>query len=140
MEKIYENMSEAAPKARREYRDRVDLLRLRLSLLSGKDKLLMTMYLENANSFRQMARLAGVNESSIGRRIHRVTKRLIDGEYITCLRNRNRFTKTEMAIAKDHFLRGLSMKKIAGKRHWSYYRVRKTLIKIKRLVTTMNSD
>jgi len=122
-------------KAQDEYRDRIDLLRSRVNLLTGKDRLLMTMYLENSNSFRQMARLAGVNESSIARKIHRVTKRLIDGEYITCLRNRNKFSKTEMAIAKDYFLLGLSMKKIAGKRRRSYYRVRETLKKIQRLVT-----
>lgn len=122
-------------KAQNEYRDRIDLLRSRVNLLTGKDRLLMTMYLENSNSFRQMARLAGVNESSIARRIHRVTKRLIDGEYITCLRNRDKFSKTEMAIAKDYFLLGLSMKKIAGKRRRSYHRVRETLKKIQRLVT-----
>lgn len=126
-------------KAQNEYRDRIDLLRSRVNLLTGKDKLLMTMYLENSNSFRQMARLAGVNESSIARKIHRVTKRLIDGEYITCLRNQDKFSKTEMAIAKDYFLLGLSMKKIAGKRRRSYYRVRETLKKIQRLVTTVNS-
>jgi len=123
------------PKDKNEYRDRIDLLRSRVNLLTGKDKLLMTMYLENSNSFRQMARLAGVNETRIARRIHKVTKRLIDGEYITCLRNRNKFTKTEMVIAKDYFLLGLSMKKIAGKRRRSYYRVRETLKKIQRLVT-----
>ena len=128
-------ISERTLKAQNEYRDRIDLLRSRVNLLTGKDKLLMTMYLENSNSFRQMARLAGVNESSIARKIHRVTKRLIDGEYITCLRNQDKFSKTEMAIAKDYFLLGLSMKKIAGKRRRSYYRVRETLKKIQRLVT-----
>jgi len=127
------------PKDENEYRDRIDLLRSRVNLLTGKDKLLMIMYLENSNSFRQMARLAGVNETSIARRIHKVTKRLIDGEYITCLRNRDKFGKREMAVAKDYFLGGLSMKKIAGKRHWSYYHVRKTLKKIQRLVTTIET-
>ena len=127
-------------KDKNEYRDRIDLLRSRVNLLTGKDKLLMTMYLENANSFRQMARLAGVNETRIARRIHKVTKRLIDGEYITCLRNSKKFSKTEMAIAKDYFLLGLSMKKIAGKRRRSYYRVRETLKKIQRLVTIVDSS
>jgi len=130
---------ERMPKAQNEYRDRIDLLRSRVNLLTGKDKLLMTMYLENSNSFRQMARLAGVNEVSIARRIHRLIKRLLDGEYITCLRNKDKFSKTEMAIAKDYFLLGLSMKKIAVKRRLSYYRVRETLKKIQRLVTTTNS-
>lgn len=135
MKRIHTKISERTLKDKNEYRDRIDLLRSRVNLLTGKDKLLMTMYLENSNSFRQMARLAGVNESRIARRIHKVIKRLLDGEYITCLRNRNKFSKTEMGIAKDYFLLGLSMKKIAGKRRRSYYRVRETLKKIQRLVT-----
>ena len=38
-----------------EQRDFIDLLRSRLRLLSGKDRLLMTMYLEKGNSYRQLA-------------------------------------------------------------------------------------
>jgi len=135
MKKIHTKIPERTLKDKNEYRDRIDLLRSRVNLLTGKDKLLMTMYLENSNSFRQMARLAGVNESCIARRIYRLIKRLLDGEYITCLRNRNKFSKTEMGIAKDYFLLGLSMKKIAVKRRRSYYRVRETLKKIQRLIT-----
>jgi len=127
MKKIHENIPHRTLKIKKDCRDRIDLLRIRASMLTGKDKLLMTMYLSNSNSFRQMARLAGVNEVSIARRIHKVTKRLIDGEYITCLRNRNEFTKTEMAVAKDYFLLGLSQRKIAIKRNHSVYRIRKIL-------------
>jgi len=140
MGKIYENVVEAAPKARSEYRDRIDLLRRRLSLLSGKDKLLMTMYWEKGISLRQISRLAGISRATIARRIHKLTERLMEGEYIACLRNSNRFTKTEMAIAKDYFLPGLSVKKIADKQHWSCYRVCKTIKKIQRLLATVSSE
>lgn len=118
-----------------EYRDRIDLLRSRVGLLTGKDKVLMTMYIENGNSFRQMARLVGVNEASIARRIYKVTERLMNGEYITCLRNRYKFDRGELDIAKDYFLAGLSMKKIAVKRDSTYYCVRKTLKKIQGIIT-----
>jgi hypothetical protein len=63
-----------------------------------------------------------------------VTKRLMNGEYITCLRNRDKFDKNELDIAKDYFLEGLSMKKIAKKRDSTYYHVRKTLKKIQGLI------
>ena len=134
MKRIHKNISQRALKAKNDYRDRIDLLRSRAALLTGRDRLLMTMYLEKGNSFRQMARLAGVNETCIARRIHKVAKRLIDGEYITCLRNRDRFTADELAIAKDYFLLGLSMKKIAAKRHLTYYHTRETMKKIQLLV------
>ncbi|MFA5252287.1 MAG: hypothetical protein WC454_06865 [Phycisphaerae bacterium] len=134
MKKVHENVSECNAEVRTEHRDRIDLLRSRVDLLKGKDKVLMTMYMENGNSFRQMARLVGVNEVSIARRIHKVTKRLINGEYIMCLRSRDKFDKNEMDVAKDYFLAGLSMKKIARKHNTTYYCVRKTLKKIQGII------
>lgn len=139
METINANIPESISTPKNTYRDRIDLLRSRVSLLSGKDRLLMTMYLENSNTFRQMARLAGVNEASIARRIRKVTKRLVDGEYITCLRNRDKFTRTEMAVAKDYFLLGLSQRKIASKRDYSIHQVCKILKRIQQLVKEANS-
>ena len=140
MQTIHGNAPQSTLTAKNIHRDKIDLLRSRVSLLTGKDRLLMTMYLKNGNSFRQMARLAGVNEASIARRIYKATKRLMDGEYITCLRNRDNFTKTEMAIAKDYFLLGLSQKKIAAKRNCSIYRICKILKKVQQLVATTDKN
>jgi len=114
----------------RKYGSRLELLESRIELLAGTEKLLMTMYLKNGNSFYQMARLAGVNEVTIARRIHKIIKRLLDGEYITCLRNRDKFSDCEMAVAKDYLLTGLSMREIARHRRCSRYRVRQTLGKV----------
>ncbi len=139
MKKIHKNLPQSSVKTRTEYRDRIDLLRSRVGLLTGKDKVLMTMYMENGNSFRQMARLVGVNEARIARRIHKVTERLVNGEYITCLRNRDKFDKGELDIAKDYFLAGLSMKKIAKKRDSTYYCVRKALKKIQGIIKIADS-
>ena len=140
MEGIRKNIPEELLTAKEKYRDRADLLRNRLDMLSGKDKLLMKMYWENGNSLRQISRLAGVNRATIGRRINKLTERLMEGQYITCLRNRNRFTKREMAVANDYFMLGMSIKKIADKRNWSYYQVRQTLEKIQRLLATVSSE
>jgi len=138
--RIHKNISQKSLQAKNEVRDRIDLLRSRVALLTGKDRLLMTMYLDNANTFRQMARLAGVNEANIARKIHNIIKRLIDGEYITCLRNREIFSNAEMALAKQYFLLGWSIKKIANKQGFSYYRARKSLKKIQRLVRIVDAD
>jgi predicted DNA-binding protein YlxM (UPF0122 family) len=134
MKKIHVNISQTTLEAEKRRRAELDLLRSRLHLLNGKEKVLMTMYLENGSSFRQIARLAGVSDTSIARRINILTERLTDGEYITCLRNRDKFTRDQMAIAKDYFLVGLSMKEIAVKRRWSRYHVRETIIKIKSIL------
>lgn len=140
MERIHNNVSESVSEAKNECRKRIDLLYSRISLLSGKDKLLMTMYLKNGNTFYQMAKLIGVNEVTVARRIHKIVNRLIDGEYIVCLRNRDKFTGREMDIAKAYFLMGLSIRKIAAKHHTSTYRIRGTLKKVQELVELVNSN
>jgi len=118
-----------------QYRDRIDMLRGRLELLSGQDRVLLKMYLENGTTFRQMAAVAGVNEATIARRIYKLIRRLLDGEYIICLRNRKSFTRLEMQIAKNYFLDGLSQRKISLQRKCSVYRVRQTLKKIESKVS-----
>lgn len=94
------------------------------------------MYWENGNSLQQISKLAGVSRGIIARRISKLTERLMDGRYIECLRYRSKFTYREMTIAKDYFLLGISIKKIAERRHLSFYNVRKTLVKIRQLLVT----
>jgi len=134
VKKIHTNISQKTPGAKNQYRDEIDLLRGRLNLLNGKDKVLMTMYLENGNSFRQIARLTGISDTCIARRINRLTKRLLDRQYIICLRNRDKLTREQMTIAKDYFLTGLSIRKIAIKRHRSFYHIRETMKKIQSIL------
>ena len=134
MKKIHKNISQKTLEAKNQYRNEIDLLRGRLNLLNGKDKVLLTMYLENGNSFRQIARLTGISDTSIARRINGLTKRLLDSQYIICLRNRDKFSREQMTIAKAYFLTGMSMREIAIKRRWSCYHVRETIIKIKSIL------
>ena len=140
MNNIQEDITEEELKVRGKYRDSIDLLRSRLSILSGEDKLMMTMYWENGNSLHQISTLAGVSRLSIARRIDNITKRLMEGQYIICLRNRDKFTRRQMTIAKEYYLLGLSMKKIAGKRDWSYYRARQILQRIKLVLELVSSE
>lgn len=111
-------------------RNEVDVLLMRVNLLRGPDRALMKMYFEQGSSYGQIAALLGVDEYKISRRIRRITKRLMDGRYLICLRNRASFSAFEMAIAKDYFVRGLSIKKIAQKRRSSFYATRMVLLDI----------
>lgn len=116
------------------YSDRIDLLRARSFVLKKTDKALMQMYLRNGNTFSQMARVVGVNEATIARRIHKLTSRLLDGGYISCLRNRGQLSKDDLQVARDYLLVGLSQHKIAAKRDISVYQVRKSLRIIQRTI------
>ena len=135
-----ENLSEVGLEEHSECRDRADLVRQRLCMLSGEEKLFMTMYWENGNSLRQISKLAGISRAVLARRINKLTERLMEGQFIDCLRYHDKFTHSEMTIAKDYFLLGKSIKKIADKRNLSYYQVRQTLEKIQRLLATVSTE
>ncbi|MHC4074891.1 MAG: sigma factor-like helix-turn-helix DNA-binding protein [Planctomycetota bacterium] len=130
MKRIHGNISQADQANKIIYRNQVELLRRRAELLSGKDKLLLTMYFDNGVTFYQIAKLAGINEGTVSRRINKLCRRLINSEYIKCLQHREMFSRDELAIAKDYYLTGRSIKKIAGEHDLTYYRVRQTLKKI----------
>ena len=131
MKTIHFNISQKSLDDKIKNRAHIDLLRSRIYLLDKDDRLLMTVYLENGNNTRQISRLTGLSRKSIARRINILTTRLLVGGFITCLRNRRKFNKHQMAIAKDYFLTGLSIKKITLKRRCSRYRVTETIKKIK---------
>ena len=134
MKKVSVNLDILENNEKQLYRQRIDLLQSRAALLTGKDKTLMDMYIANGNSFRQMAAVAGVNETTIARRIYTIIKRLIDGQYITCLRNKGRLDDMDLKVAKDYLLGGLAQQKIADKHKISKYRVRKILTKIQAII------
>lgn len=126
--------SRRKPPSRDWHRKSADILRNRLDLLDGDDRVLMRMYVEAGSSFRQMARLAGVNEVTVARRIRSTTRRLVNGQYLNCLRHREKLTAIELDIAKDYYLKALPMKGISARRGWTYYRTQRTICKIRRLL------
>ena len=116
------------------YATGVDLLRARAEMLPGKDKALIQMYLVNGSSYGEMARIAGVSESTIARRVYKLTQRLLGGEYMMCLRRRRGLSRLEQTVAKDYFLEGRSQKEIAHKRELTVYQVRKALRQLQSLI------
>jgi hypothetical protein len=116
------------------FSDRAEMLVNRADILNGKDKALLKMYLTNGMTFRQIACIAGTSELVIGRKIHALTAKLVEGDYITCLQNRNKFKRFEMVVAKDYFLEGISQKAIAKKRKMTVYTTRKVLRNIREIV------
>jgi hypothetical protein len=113
------------------YADMAELLTNRAEILTGKDRDLVMMYLEKGCSMAPLARIAGVSESTIARRIHKLMARLLNGGYIVCLRNCGRFTRGELAVAKDYFLHSRTIASIAANRKVSIYLVRKTMQKVR---------
>ncbi len=117
-------------------RETIELLRSRIDLLTGTDRTLVMMYLEHGNSVRQIAELAGLQTSTVARRIHRIVERLHDETFLLCLKQRDFFNELELAIVKDYFVLGLSARRISSNRNVSYYRARAAIRKARRLAST----
>lgn len=130
----YDSRDIALPHRRAlEQRDLLEILRMRADLLAGEDRTLMQMYLDSGHSFRQLAQLTGSSPSTIARRIRRIAERLTDNIYFVCLRRRRRFRGRELAIVRDHFVRGLSLMHISQSRNISYYTIRRIIAKARRM-------
>lgn len=115
------------------HRDTVDLLKQQADLLTGVDRTLLMMYIQAGCSFHQLARLTGRNRSSVGRRIRRIIQRLSDRTFILCQERRDDFSDLEMAVIRDHFIRGLSLQRICGNHNLCYYRVRVIVEKARKI-------
>jgi hypothetical protein len=110
----------------------VEVLRARLEWLDTEDRVLLKTYLEAGSSFDEIARLTGMNRSSVCRRIHRLIRRLHDETYARCEADGASFDKRELAVIRDHFVRGVSVKRISRDRRLGYYRVRAILQKARK--------
>jgi hypothetical protein len=120
-------------------RDIVELLRARLDFLKGEDRALLKMYLDAGSSFYQLAKLAGMNRSTVSRRIHRMIRRLSDETYPVCQANPQTFDEQELAIIRDHFARGLSLNRICRDHKLGSYRARRTVEKARQFARQAES-
>lgn len=105
----------------------LEVIRRRLSLLSGTDKVVMQMYIHGGISCKQIAELCGLTQTSVARRVRRLAGRLIDQRYVMCLRNRDKLSPRDLRIARDYLVRGWSMARIRREYRLSSYRVHKSI-------------
>ena len=113
-------------------RDVAEILRHRTGLLADDEKALMRMYLDGGQSVRQIARLAGTSPTTISRRVRGIAKRLVDRTYLACVGGKSEFNTLDLAVIRDHFVRGLSLGRISRRYGLTYYRVRATAQKARR--------
>ena len=115
-------------------RNIAEILQHRTVLLDEEERALMRMHLESGQSVRRIARLIGMNPTTISRRIRKIAKRLLDPTYLACMAHKTEFSPLERAIIRDHFVRGLSIAAISRKYDVTYYCARAVVHKGRRCV------
>jgi len=121
-------------------REVVEVLRARLDLLGGADRVLLKMHLDARSSFDEIAKLTGLNRSSVCRRIHRMIHRLYDQTYVRCAAAHDRFSAPELMVVRDHFVRGLSLQRICREHNLCYYRVHRIVERARRLAQRTEAE
>ena len=116
------------------YLDAADALESRLEFLEGKEKILMEMRVRQGATFGQIAALTGVHQSSVSRAVRKLRGRLLKGAFVVCLRNSERLSGRQLAIARDRYLARLPIPLIAKKHRCTLYRVRTVLAELASLV------
>jgi hypothetical protein len=119
-----------------QWRERLDLLDLRANLLDRDDRALLQMHLEAGRGFHEIARLTGLSPATVCRRIHRMVRRLSDPTYTVCLRNQRHFSRVELDVIRDHFVRGLSLACIRRRHALGHRRVRCIIAKAHQMART----
>lgn len=114
--------------------DYIDDIAARSRILSNRDQAFMQLYYRSGSTFSEMARVVGVNETTIARRVNKIIARLVKSEYATCLKIDSKLDGVDMSIAGDYFAKGLTQLDIAKKRGLTIYRVRKALSNIQTLI------
>jgi len=65
--------------------------------------------------------------------------RLYDETYVRCEADRELFGELELAVIRDHFVRGLSRKRICRDHNLGYYRARTIVEKARRFARGMEA-
>lgn len=138
MSRIHENLDTGNLRASTSMRRQLEQLRSKAALLTRDDRLLITMYLDNGNSFRQISHLTGVNEVTIARRIEKIIHRLRNEHFDAALKNRAKLTRRQMKVACDYFLRGVSIRQLKTKYRMSYHQVYQILKSVRELNRNTN--
>lgn len=139
MQKLPEAMSEIQELLQRK-RDNIEMVRQKIWILRGTDKFLMSMYYIDGCSYRRIAGLMGVHEGTISRRIRKITSRLLAGQYIRCLRNKQFLSPEQLEMAREYYLRRRGLRQIAKRKGSSFYVIRREIERIETIIESMEKD
>lgn len=101
---------------RPEKRSQSDVIFSRLALLDPADRVMVEMHLLHGVSYKELGLLTGEKSQTLARRVDHCVRRLLGGQYIVVVRNRQCFSPEELAVAYDSFLLGMGYRTIAKKR------------------------
>ena len=105
----------------------------RAQQLPEPDRTVVTMYLQNAASFRQIAQLTDLSESTAARHVRKVLAALSDEKLNAALTSGKLLSRRQKKVIRDYFFGGLTLSDIARKYQISYYNARRIISFVRKI-------
>ncbi len=102
----------------------------RAELLAQADRDLIEAVLIRNQSAASLARIMGVPERRVQRRVHRLMERLTGREFLDAARALDYLGETDARIARLRFCQGLPLRRISLMLNLSYHRLRRRVDRI----------
>ncbi|MDD5458608.1 MAG: hypothetical protein PHF37_04385 [Phycisphaerae bacterium] len=96
--------------------------------LDPKEGAMMKLYLRGGG-FTEIGQLCGTRPENVARRVQKVITRVAAAKF--CQQNRTSFSRSELAITKYYFLRGMTIRQISAIKHQPYKTVNKIVLGVK---------
>jgi predicted DNA-binding protein YlxM (UPF0122 family) len=104
----------------------------RVDILSEKQRTLVRLFM-NSHSYSSIAKIAGVNEVTVARRLKKIARHISSNNFFAALSENNNLPAEKMEILKDYFVSSLAIKTIAKNKNLSFYSVRKMIRQMRNL-------
>lgn len=111
---------------KRELLNLFEKLSTRVDMLPEKQRTFVRLF-QNTQKYRPIAKIAGVNEATIARRLKKIAQQISNNNFITALSQNSSLPSEKMEILKDYFVTDQPMIRIAQNRRLTYYKVRKMI-------------
>ena len=102
-------------------------LATRVDMLPVQQRTFVRLF-QSTGKYRPIAKMAGVHEANIARRLKKIAERISSNNFIAALSQNGSLPCETMEILKDYFVADLPMIRIAKNRNISCYKVRKIIL------------
>lgn len=109
---------------RRARLDRNEMILARVGWLTEQDRAVLEGVFRTGQTVRELARLLGVSERKLGRRVHRLVERVLSDRFAFVMRHHGRWSPARRRVAVACVLEGRSVRAARGDLGLSMHTIR----------------
>ena len=108
--------------AKKDLLDLFEVFETSVDMLSV-EQITLVRFFQNTPIYRVIAKMAGVNEATIARRLKKIARRISSDDFTAALSLKDDVPPEKIKIIRNHFVNGMSARAIAKNTGLSYYKI-----------------